>query len=54
VHHFYAGNMPSGQTEEMKDAVYEFASFLYDLYLEKLGNDIIEDGQNNAKQENTS
>lgn len=46
--------MPSSQSEEMKDAVYEYASFLYDLYIESLDDGIIDSGQNNAKQDSTS
>lgn len=41
--------MPSKQSEEMEEAVYEYASFLYDLYVDSLDDDIIESGQNNAK-----
>lgn len=46
----YAENMPNSQSEEMKEAVYEYASFLYDLYMDSLDDGIIESGQNNATQ----
>lgn len=46
--------MPNSQSEEMKEAVYEYASFLYDLYMDSLNDDIIDSGQNNAIQNSTS
>lgn len=46
--------MPNDKNEEMKDAIREYASFLYDLYIDSLGGDIIENGQNNAKQDTTN
>ena len=46
--------MPSSQSDEMKEAVYEYASFLYDLYIDSLGDDIVDSGQNNATQNSTS
>ena len=46
--------MQDSQVDEMKDAVYEYASFLYDLYLDSLSDGIITNGQNNAKQDNTN
>lgn len=46
--------MPISQSEEMKEAVYEYASFLYDLYMDSLDDGIIDSGQNNAIQDSTS
>ena len=46
--------MPSSQSEEMKEAAYEYASFLYDLYIDSIGDGIIDSGQNNAIQNSTS
>ena len=34
----------------MKEAVYEYASFFYDLYMDSGDDGIIESGQNNATQ----
>lgn len=42
--------MPSSQSEEMEEAIYEYASFFYDLYMDSLGGGIIDSGQNNAQQ----
>lgn len=46
--------MPSSQSEEMKESVYEYASFLYELYMDSLDDGIINSGQNNAKQDSTN
>jgi hypothetical protein len=46
--------MQGDQKDEMKNAVYEYASFLYDLYIDSLGDDIIVSGQNNANQTQNS
>ena len=46
--------MPNDKNEEMKDAIREYAAFLYDLYVDSLGDDIITNGQNNAKQDTTN
>lgn len=46
--------MASDQDVDYKEAIYEYASFLYDLYLDSANADIIEDGQNNANQSNNS
>jgi len=51
---FYAENMPNNQSEKMQEAVYEYASFLYDLYIDSLDDGIVEDGQNNANQTENS
>jgi len=34
----------------MKEAIYEYASFLYDLYMDSIDDGIIDGGQNNAQQ----
>lgn len=46
--------MSNDKNEEMKDAICEYASFLYDLYIDSLGDDIIVSGQNNANQTQNS
>lgn len=46
--------MSNRQSEDVKDAIHEYASFLYDLYIDSLDDGIIEDGQNNAIQDSTS
>lgn len=46
--------MAEDNNDEMKEAIREYASFLYDLYIESLGDDIIISGQNNAKQDTTN
>ena len=46
--------MVDAEDQNMKEAVYEYAAFLYDLYIDASGNDTIIDGQNNAMQDSTS
>ena len=42
--------MPIEENGDIKEAVNEYASFLYDLYMDSLSDDIIDSGQNNAQQ----
>jgi len=44
--------MTNEEDMTMQEAIYEYASFLYDLYMDNMQNDIIIDGQNNAMQNN--
>lgn len=44
--------MTNEEDKTMQEAIYEYASFLYDLYIDSAQNDIIIDGQNNAAQTN--
>lgn len=44
--------MTNDEDKTMQEAAYEYASFLYDLYIDSTQNDIIIDGQNNATQNN--
>ena len=46
--------MTSEQDVEYKEAIHEYASFLYDLYLDSVNADTIEGGQNNANQSSSS
>ena len=40
--------MSSIDVQKIEQEAYEYASFLYTLYVEELDSDIIKDGQNNA------
>ena len=40
--------------QKIEQEAYEYASFLYTLYVEELDSDIIKDGQNNAAQNITN
>ena len=44
--------MTNEEDKTIQEAIYEYASFLYDLYMDSTQNDIIIDGQNNAAQTN--
>lgn len=46
--------MTGESSSVMSDAVYEYASFLYDLYMDSLDDDIIVSGQNNATKNDTN
>ena len=40
--------MPSEKNDDIKDVAYEYASFLYDLYIDTLDDGIISNGQNDT------
>ncbi|NLA42883.1 hypothetical protein GX865_01840 [Candidatus Saccharibacteria bacterium] len=40
--------MPIKKNSDIKEAAYEYAALLYDLYIDSLDDGIIKNGQNNA------
>ena len=46
--------MAINRDTDYEEAIYEYASFLYDLYLDSINADTIESGQNNADQFSSS